>query len=331
MSSRTTSRHRLASVTVVAALLTTATVGNAGSAAAGASAKPTPKPAVSSPSTRQEPVGLFARAAARATSTGQVAPIESLTDGSSTVVANPDGTFTRSSSSMPQRVERHGAWVPIDTTLVKRKDGSYAPKATPTTMSINGGGNEFASLTDGGNVLRFTWPGKLPTPTVSGDTATYPDVLPDIDLQVTADATGYSSILIVKTPTAATNPALQQLDLGLRATNLKISETSNGGAEAIDRTSGRAVFHTDTSLMWDSSRPANAPAISRESAKAGSDVRSPQAEHAAAGHLGGHVAKISIGIRDGKQRLTLDRALLTAKTTEYPVFIDPIWSGSPGK
>lgn len=323
-------RHRFASAAASTVLLVTGAVFTAPPAGAQIPQRPAPKPAATNRGTDAQAAGPFARAAARAKTTGQVAPVESLTDESSTVVANPDGTFTRSSSSMPQRVKQDGTWVPIDSTLVKQKNGSYAPKATPTTMSINGGDSEFASLSEGGDVLRFTWPHALPTPTVSGDTATYAAVLPGVDLQVTADATGYSSILIVKTPEAAANPALQQLDLGLSATNLTVTETANGGAEAVDSATGRPVFHTDTSLMWDSSQPDAAG--SRKGATGTPDaLSSPQAEHAAAGHLGGHVAEIKVGIRDGKQRLTLDHSLLSAKTTRYPVFVDPIWSGSPGK
>ncbi|MEU4221869.1 LamG-like jellyroll fold domain-containing protein [Actinoplanes sp. NPDC026623] len=239
----------------------------------------------------------------------------SLTDAYSTTSANPDGTLTAIYSSAPQRVRKDNAWVPIDTTLVRQKDGSYAPKAALSSLSISGGsGTDLLSMKDGAKTLKFSWGKKLPAAVVAGDTATYPNVLPDVDLQVTADATGYSSMLVVKTPEAAANPALKQVDFGLTGTGVKLAETSNGGAEAVDTKSGERVFHTDTALMWDSTPPAIAPQTEVD-----------------AGELGRNRAKIKVGVKGGKQTLVPDQGLLTSKNTKFPVYIDPYWSGSPGK
>ncbi|WP_203734383.1 LamG-like jellyroll fold domain-containing protein [Paractinoplanes durhamensis] len=243
--------------------------------------------------------------------------IASETTESSTVTANPDGTFTLTASSSPQRVRQGNSWVPVDTTLVKKANGDLAPRATVTRLTLGGrGGTDLVRLTDGANALAFTWPTKLPKPTISGSTATYPGVLPDVDLKVTANPTGYSSILVVKNAQAAANPALQELDLGVTGTQVRIADTANGGAEATDVKTGRTVFRTDTSLMWDSTPAASA---------------SSPLEKPAADRVGAHVAKIKVGVRAGKQHLSLDRSLLTAKTTKYPVFVDPVWSGNPSQ
>jgi hypothetical protein len=278
------------------------------------------------PAQAPEPADPVAAAITQATATGEAVAVTSQTSEASTLIANPDGTLTRTDSSSPQRVLRGGKWAPIDTTLVRGSDGRYSPKAAVTSVSFAGGeGGKLVSLKDGANALGFSWPTKLQAPSVSGDTATYPDVLPDVDLQLTADASGYSSILVIKTARAAANPAVQRLTLGVTATHLTVTGTADGGAEATDTTTGATVFHSDTALMWDSTPTAGEPAV------AATAVNSPQGERTASARLGGHRAQVKVDLGPGNQTLTLDKSLLTAKTTKYPVFVDPEWSGSPGK
>ena len=55
--------------------------------------------------------------------------------------ANPDGTHTSVESAVPVRVKRpDGSWVPVDLTLVRGADGSVAPAATVTPVTLSGGG-----------------------------------------------------------------------------------------------------------------------------------------------------------------------------------------------
>ncbi|WP_377271638.1 hypothetical protein [Peterkaempfera sp. SMS 1(5)a] len=223
---------------------------------------------------------------------GQPVTVDSLTDTGTVVTANPDGTLTRTVDSSPQRVKQNGTWVSIDTTLQAQGDGSLAPKAAATSVSFSGGGTDvMATLRDGADALGFTWPTTLPTPTVSGDTATYADVFPQVDLQLTADASGYSSILVVKTAEAANNPDLQNLTLGTQATNVTVTSTPDGGAQATDTASGAVVFHSDTATMWDSSTTGTTSATTMQSAPAAgrtraAALRSAQAEHAASAQVG---------------------------------------------
>jgi hypothetical protein len=290
-------------------------------------------------STAQSPAGRptdpIAAAITQAQASGQPVTVDTQTDVSSILVANPDGTLTRSDSSSPQRIWQNGQWAPVDTTLVRQQDGSYAPKAVATSVGFsNGGTTSLVTLKDGADALGFTWPGSLPAPTVAGDTATYPDVLPQVDLQLTANASGYSSVLVIKTPEAATNPALQQLTLDTTGTHLTVSTTSDGGAQATDTTTGATVFHSDDPLMWDSTPATPADTTRFAAAAITSGSATPQrarAEHTASGALGAHHAKVKIRFSRGRQTLTLDKALLTAKTTKYPIYVDPEWSGSPGK
>jgi len=340
--------RRLPLVTAVTAFLITGTIAlpapaQADTPAPTATAPPTQPATATRPGEQEkaqppaappaaEPTGAAAEAITEAQRSGNMTPIPSLTDEYSTTAAKPDGSFITTYSSGPERVKQNGTWTQIDTTLVERSDGSYGPKAALADVSFGAGGStSLVSFKRGGNALKFTWPGKLPKPIIIGDTATYPSILPDVDLQVTANATGYSSIFVVKTAKAAANPAVRKLDVGLTGTRVKIAGTRGGGAEATDAKTGKTVFTANTALMWDSTPASNSTA----GVASGADpLSSPQAAHEAAGLLGGHRAQVKIGLGKGKQTLTLDRALLTAKTTKYPVFVDPdwsVWSGNPSQ
>ncbi|MFF0132355.1 LamG-like jellyroll fold domain-containing protein [Streptomyces mirabilis] len=269
-------------------------------------------------------------ASAQAKATGQPVIIDQLTGTGTQVVANPDGTFTRTDTSMPQRVQQQGKWVPIDTTLVRQPDGTWAPKAAVTHVAFSGGGSStLVTMRDGADKLGFSWPGALPKPVISKDTATYPEVLPGVDLQLTADASGYSSILVVKTPKAAADPRLQSLTWNTTSANLKLAATSNGGAQATDKHTGKTVFHSDTALMWDSTGTGQkAGGTARARTATASEAR---VEHTAAAKVGEHRAQVHVALKHGKQLLSLDKSLLTAKTTTYPIYVDPEWSGRPSQ
>jgi hypothetical protein len=266
-------------------------------------------------------------ASARAKATHKPVTVDQLTGTGTTVVANPDGTFTRTESSMPARTLQHGKWVPIDTTLARRPDGTWAPKAAVTDVTFSAGGSgPLVTMRDGTHRLGFSWPGALPKPVISGDTATYPDVLPQVDLQLTADASGYSSILVVKSAKAAADSRLSSLEFGTSAAGLELAGTRDGGAQATDKHTGETVFHSDTALMWDSAgrRAVGVPAHIATASAAGT-------EHKAAVQVGGHRARVSVSVKHGRQLLGLDRKLLSAKSTAFPVYVDPEWSGRPSQ
>lgn len=267
-------------------------------------------------------------ASVRAKATGKPVTIDQLTDTGTLVVANPDGTFTRTDSSMPQRTLRHGKWVPIDTKLVRRANGTWAPRAAVTDVAFSDGGSgALVTMRSGSAALGFSWPGKLPEPVISGDTATYPDVLPQVDLQLTADASGYSSILVVKSRKAAADPRLRSLALNTTSSHVEVTPTHDGGASATDKRTGETVFHSDTALMWDSAGAKSSGASSAHTATASL----ARAEQKAAAKVGKHRAQVRVSLRNGRQLLGLDQKLLTAKSTAYPVYVDPEWSGRPSQ
>ncbi len=65
---------------------------------------------------------------------------------------------------------------------------------------------------------------------LDGSTATYPEVLPGVDLAVAASVDGFSQALIVKTAEAAGNPELAQLDFGLKADGLTMKQDAEAGS-----------------------------------------------------------------------------------------------------
>lgn len=77
-------------------------------------------------------------------------------------------------------------------------------------MFSGGGVAPFARMTSGGKELAVSWPAPLPAPGLELDTAVYREVLPGVDLRVTAAVQGFSHVLLVKDRVAAANPALPQ-------------------------------------------------------------------------------------------------------------------------
>ncbi|MCT9075020.1 LamG-like jellyroll fold domain-containing protein [Streptomyces fulvoviolaceus] len=319
MKLRTSGRRRtVAAATALAALLATGlsavpAVGQAAMAASEASGTDTSD---STPS-------LSASAAqAKAAESGDPVEILSLRDESSTTVANPDGTFTTNKYVQPVRTRVNGKWTDIDTTLVKQKNGTYAPKAALSGMAFSGGGDAtFAEIEKDGRSLSLDWPEKLPKPKVDGSTATYEDVLANVDLKVTASPEGFSHVLVVKTAEAADNPELQKLQLPLDTASVKLQETEGGGLEATDSGAGGTVFEAPQPVMWDSSNaavtePSASPSPSASEAGANTEAVTPPE--------GAQVADVGMDVTSDTMTLTPDASLLTDSDTVYPVYIDPV-------
>ncbi|MTD56100.1 hypothetical protein [Amycolatopsis pithecellobii] len=187
-----------------------------------------------------------------AAQTGKPVEVSAETTPTRQVMANPDRSFTLTSNRVPVRAQKNGTWVPIDTTLHANPDGTLAPAATTENVTFSSGGaSPLVTLTNGAASLSLSWPTSLPTPQVSGPTATYPGVWPGVDLQLTAQADSYSEVLVVHDATAAANPNLAHLHLSATATNLSLSTDANGALVATDP-NGAVVFNGATPVMWDS-------------------------------------------------------------------------------
>ncbi|WP_223182658.1 MULTISPECIES: hypothetical protein [unclassified Streptomyces] len=262
------------------------------------------------------------------------------------IFAQPDGTFTAREYTEPVRTLRDGAWVDIDRTLVRRGDGSMAPKAvaTPLVFSDGAAGEPFVTMEKAGRTLALTWPyGALPTPVLHGESATYPDALPGVDLTVRAETEGFAHLLVVKTPEAADDPRLTQLDFGLTTEGLKVTVGANGGLKAEDAAVGGTVFESGRPVMWDSAAVGEAAAGAADAKTAGTPSTTkaaPARSLALAPSLegpggGGKTSEMELPVGDGKLSLTPDQSLLQGEDTVFPVVIDPIqrpatasgWSG----
>ncbi|MFC1431562.1 DNRLRE domain-containing protein [Streptacidiphilus sp. N1-3] len=216
--------------------------------------------------------------------------------------ANPDGSWTTTQYTGPVRVQdREGGWHPIDTTLVQDpKSGDWHPRWAAADISVsNGGAGAFASLTSAARSYAVSWPGRLPQPKVSGDTATYPDVQPGVDLVVTALPTGFSHVLVIRQ--APTGPLTFTLPTQTRGLTLS---RDHAGHLRLASTAGRLVASAPAPTMWDSS----------------TDPRSGQTARTAViptrvvpGASGGHASLV----------LSPSQTFFADPDLTYPVTVDP--------
>ncbi|MFF3394741.1 LamG-like jellyroll fold domain-containing protein [Streptomyces sp. NPDC002669] len=251
-----------------------------------------------------------------------------------TVFANPDGyTFTLQESAVPVRVSKAGGgWQNPDATLEKRADGSVAPRAAAPQIVFSGGGDNepLARISRQGRSIELTWPGVLPEPKLEGASAVYSNVLPDVDLRVTATVESFQHVLVVKSPEAAANEKLKKLTFGLATTGLNVMEGASGNLAAIDA-DGRTVFKAPPARMWNSAgkdQPSS-PAVASERAAVDETAPSDRAESASSGagtepRQGDQVAKVDVEVGKGTLSIVPDADLLAVKDSAvYPLYIDP--------
>lgn len=287
-----------------------ATVGFTGSAAA------TPAP------TSSADVDLSA--VEQAERTGEPVPVPADTTEYSTTTAEPDGDLLASFSAVPQHVEVDGTWKPIDTSLDWQPDGTLAPRQTVSTPALSGGGTTpLASMYSALGSVALSWPTALPTPTANGDTATYPDVLDGVDLQVRANPDGgISEVLVVKTPSAADDAGLDAVKIAVAAHGVSLSQDAAGNITAATG-DGQSAFHAPSPIMWDSGHDST-------TATAAAGEHGPSTDAAEAPPAGAHIAPIGVGLDQSGISLTPNRELLDSPDTTYPVYLDPTWVNGHG-
>lgn len=283
------------------------------------------------------------RALEQAQASGQRVEVTGERTERTTVFANPDGaTFTLEESVVPVRVPvSGGGWAAPDPTLEKRSDGTVAPKGAAVQMVFSGGGDAapLARIEDAGRSLALDWPGALPAPRLEGASAVYPEVLPGVDLQVTATPESFQHVLVVKNPEAAAGEELKKLTFGLNTSNLTVREGAAGNLAAVDG-NGTTVFKAPPARMWDSAgqdtaggtQPqlltadepgtANAagtqpdePADPSETAPSGSGLEPGQ---------GDTVARMDVEVDAESLSVIPDTQMLTSTDeSAFPLFIDP--------
>ncbi|WP_410564601.1 LamG-like jellyroll fold domain-containing protein [Amycolatopsis sp. cmx-4-61] len=228
--------------------------------------------------------------------------------------AEPDGTFTTTRHLRPVRVKQDGGWITPDSTLAPQ-GGVLAAKAATTGVTLSAGkpravktagAQPLLRLTRDGTTAGFDWAGTLPEPVVTGATATYPDVLPGVDLRVEVDLDTVHEVVVVKTPEAAEN--VTTLGFGVPVQNGAVTKDADGTLH-VRNTAGDEKFTAPPATMWDS---------------AGID---PDGRDFTRGPApGGHRAAVGVDLAaKAKLTLTPDRKLLTAPDTVYPVYVDPTW------
>jgi hypothetical protein len=281
-------------------------------------------------------------AARRAEASGKPVAVTALTTGTTEVTARPDGRLALTEHVLPVRVRRGAAWVPVDTSLRRNADGSWSAAAVPgDRVRLSGGGTgPLATIEAGGTRLGLSWPGRLPVPVVAGSSVTFRNVLPGVDLVVTAtsaEAGGFREVLVVRTAAAAANPALSHLVFPVTGARLSAGP---GGALTAVPPGGGGYYGAAAPVMWDSSAvPPSAGAGSRRAAaaaaRAAGAVLAPpglgSVSSARSPGPGARVARVAAGVSRQGAALSLApaAAMLASASTKFPVFIDPTFQWYP--
>ncbi|WP_239120921.1 LamG domain-containing protein [Catellatospora chokoriensis] len=280
---------------------------------------------VSSPSAAAAPCGRLAgtagEAAAMAAACGTRVEIDESRTELTTTYANPDGTRTFESSVVPLRARKaDGSWADVDLALAE-KGGALRPKVSAADVRFSIGGAEpLVTLVKAGKTMTMSWPGNLPAPTVTGDSATYAGVLPDVDLVVRATHTGFTHVLVIKTPAAAANPAVRQIQFGIGG-DAKLQARSGG--RMVAQAGNVVLAAAQAPVMWDSKDDTPAAAQRRSALGAelagGTGISSAVAPGDRAG-----IAPVQATPTAGGLTLAPDTKLLS-DPANFPVYVDPAW------
>ncbi len=268
--------------------------------------------------------GPEARAARLAKASGHPVEVVAERTATTTVFAEPNGTMRAIITAEPTRVRRGRSWVPVDASLRRGADGTYHPVATARPLVLSGGGaaRPLVSLGRGAARLSLRWPGRLPAPVVSGASATYPGVLPGVDLRITATYGGFTEVLVVRDRAAGMRLAAHPASLAISSAGLTVAPGRGGGLVARDR-GGRVVYTAPAATMWGSGGVAGAGSAGAAGAAGSAGVRGRS------GTDGGVPrAAVRLALLGGRVWLRPDLAMLTNPATRFPVMIDPSFSAS---
>ncbi|QTF73191.1 DNRLRE domain-containing protein [Arthrobacter woluwensis] len=245
--------------------------------------------------------------------------VDSLTTETSVTTAQADGTLQVRVSSEPVRVKEGTTWHQIDTDL-KSVDQEGKPRLVPkhvfADVSLAKGGSDVMAYVGDhrGAAVTQKWPfGALPEPVVDGDTATYSEVLPGVDLVQIASSTGVSQVLKVKTREALKDPRVMQMRFFLHVDGATVKDRGDGKGLVAVTADGKAALETAEGQWWDSSWEG-----SSASGPGGPGLTYP---------LG-----LSLSAEGDQQVQKLGMSgILSAKKLTFPVFVDPEWtSTNPG-
>lgn len=328
--------------------LSVATIATLGVSTAHTAHAATSSPVTHAGLTAAAPSGGLTRAEAlrEAKATGKPVGIPGAETATDTLQANPDGTFTLTTAEQPVRAKVNGTWHNLNATLKKNPDGTYSPTLSTEPLVISGGGSgPLATMRSGLDRLGLRLPLTLPAPAVAGASATYRNVIPGVDLVVTATTQGgFSDVFVVNTPQAAADPRLTTLLSAQTSTaGVTLTTDDNGGIDALD-SRGRTVFAAPAPAWWDSTTngPATtAPATAKPSPTGTSAGRSSSATNAASGRAGtrssvqmpgsrAHIGHLAARINGKRLILSPDRAPAASPSSDFPLYYDPDFTGGGG-
>ncbi|MFI1996319.1 DNRLRE domain-containing protein [Actinoplanes sp. NPDC020271] len=208
----------------------------------------------------------------------------------------------------PIRFKRDGAWVDIDSHLVRDANGEARPAAHPQglkmfsgdlpTLRGKQGDRDLLTSSEGTSAgLSLAWRGWLPAPEIAGDTATYRDVTSGTDVKITTTATGFLQHTVIKS--RPTGPVSFTMPLKLDGLSPRMKD---GAGVDFLRADGTVVATMPAPQMW----AANLDPVSQAPSKL-----SPVAYTLTSKPYGVDVT------------LTPDLAFLTDPKVQYPVIVDP--------
>jgi hypothetical protein len=223
--------------------------------------------AATTAATAATPHGTAMLAASRlARSTGRGVPVPAATTELSTTTANPDGSYTMTTSLLPSRVRQGGRWVAVSPALHRAADGSVVPAAVPSAVTLSGGGTaplvRLTSLAGGRLSVRF--PARLRAPVLDGATATYQSAVRGVSVQVTVSPLGgVTEAVLASAGVAPARRFLRRLALPYAASQLAVSADKTGNLTAAGPR-GQAEFSGTAPIV--STAAATAPQDSRAGA-----------------------------------------------------------------
>ncbi|MGW0468781.1 hypothetical protein ACWDX6_26515, partial [Streptomyces sp. NPDC003027] len=204
-----------------------------------------------------------------------------------------------------------------------RADRSYARAPQP-------GESVLAEMDVAGHTIAYTWPGALPEPVLDGPRALYSEVLPGVDLLLVArEEGGFAQLLIVKTPEAAKQEALESVAYGLRSKTAVFQlDASKGRVLVLDK-KGTEVGSIPTPFAWDSNGrdPELKDAAPRTATTTPADVL--KLSGLTGIEPGAKSAQLPVeldGDKTGTARMFLNVAetgLFDKPGVKFPVFVDP--------
>ena len=290
---------------------------------------------------------------ARARESGQPVDVPSLRTEESSTQVLPDGRFETSVSQTPVNLsDGQGGWEPIDTTLVAAAGGGWTAGNVGYELtlpaSLDGAAAKVAG--DGARVELLLDGAAGTAGQVSGSTVTYRDVLPGVDVEMTAAPEGLRTFAVLKSAEAqAALPWQLRTDGEQRAVpgeagQVALPAASDGASEgreglvvppafAVDA-AGAVVMASDDApgpLAVDVAAPGELPELPALPAPPAPPSPAAPEAHGAPGAPGATDDGSEVDGQGVDLRLQVEEGWLESPQRQFPVRVDPsvVLAGAP--